>query len=276
MYSLALVFGLIVGLSLGLTGGGGSLFAVPLLVFGLAMSPSDAVAVSLLAVAAVALVGVLRQWRSGLLVPRGAALMAVGGVISAPLGSWLAGMIPAPALLLAFSVLMAFIAVLMWRTAGRTGVGKELPASAGADGGPAGIACRFDPGGRLRLTSRCALGLLLAGVATGILSGLFGVGGGFLVVPALMYATGMGIHRAVSTSLLVIVLVGASGFVAHLAQRPLLDPSMVALFVVGGIAGLEVGGRLARRVSGRRLQRGFAAAIVCVSVFVVTKTMVGV
>jgi uncharacterized membrane protein YfcA len=276
MYFLALVFGIVVGLSLGLTGGGGSLFAVPLLVFGLSVSPSDAVAISLLAVAIVALVGVLRRWRSGLLVPRGAALMAAGGVASAPLGSWLAGVLPGSALMLAFSLLMAFIAILMWRTAGRSGVGKELPTSAEADDGPAGIACRFDPGGRLRLTSRCALGLVAAGVVTGVLSGLFGVGGGFLVVPALIYATGMGIHRAIATSLLVIALIGASGFIAHLAQHPRLDLWMVALFIAGGIAGLEAGGHFMRRLSGRRLQRGFAAAIVCVSVFVITKTLTGV
>jgi uncharacterized membrane protein YfcA len=275
MLFLALAFGTIVGLSLGLTGGGGSLFAVPLLVFGLAVSPSDAVAVSLLSVAVVAFIGVLRRWNSGLLVPRGAALMAAGGVASAPLGSWLAGVLPPMALMLAFALLMAFIAVLMWRTAGRAGVGKEVPDVTGAEADPSGIACRFDPRGRLRLTSRCAFGLIAAGVLTGVLSGLFGVGGGFLVVPALIYATGMSIHRAVATSLLVIVLVGTSGFIAHLAQHPQFEFWTVALFVAGGVVGLEAGGQMARRVSGRRLQRGFAAAIVCVSVFVITKTLTG-
>ena len=274
MYFLALVFGTLVGVSLGLTGGGGSLFAVPLLVFGLSVSPNDAVALSLLSVAVVALIGVLRRWKSGLLVPRGASLMAVGGVVSAPLGSWFAGIVPDSALMFAFALLMAFIAILMWRTAGRFGLGKEVPSESGADDGPSGVACRFDPGGRLRLTSRCALGLVLAGVLTGVLSGLFGVGGGFLVVPALIYATGMSIHRAVATSLLVIVLVGISGFIAHLAQHPQLDPWIVVLFIAGGVVGLEAGVRLAGRLSGRRLQRGFAAAVVCVSAFVVTKTLV--
>jgi hypothetical protein len=91
----------------------------------------------------------------------------------------------------------------------------------------------------------------------------------------LIYATGMGIHRAIATSLLVIVLVSASGFVAHLAQHPQLQPVTLGLFVAGGVAGLEAGGRVARRISGPKLQRGFAAAIVAVSLFVITKTLTG-
>lgn len=274
MLGLALLFGAVVGLSLGLTGGGGSLFAVPLLVFGLAMAPRDAVGVSLIAVGVVALIGVLRRLRSGLLVPRGAGLMAAGGIVTAPLGSWMARQLPESVLMSSFALLMIFIALLMWRTAGRDGVGKEVPAPPDGDELPHGVACRFDPAGRLRVTSRCALGLVGAGALTGVLSGLFGVGGGFLVVPSLVFATGMGIHRAVVTSLLVIVLVSLSGSVSYVVVHPDLPWAITGLFVAGGIAGLEVGGRAAKRVSGPGLQRGFAVAIVAVSVFVIVKTLI--
>jgi len=273
MSLLALLFGGVVGLSLGLTGGGGSLFAVPLLVYGLAMTPRDAVGVSLISVGVVALIGVARRIRSGLLVPRGAALMAVGGAACAPLGSWLAAQLPELILLVAFAILMMFIAVLMWRTAGRPGVGKEVPAQPDGAEGVSSLACRFDPAGKLRVTSRCAIRLIVAGAVTGLFSGLFGVGGGFLVVPALIFTTGMSVHRAVATSLLVIVLISASGSVMYVTTHPSMPWATVALFVAGGIAGLEVGGRLSRRVGGVALQRGFAAAILLVGAFVISKSL---
>lgn len=273
MQGLALLIGMAVGLPLGLTGGGGSLFAVPLLVFGLSMAPHEAVGVSLVAVGAVALIGVARKVRSGLLVARGGALMAAGGMVTAPLGAWLARQLPDAALLIAFALLMLFIAVLMWRTAGRPGVGKEVPAHPDGEAPPHGLTCRFDPAGRLRITSRCAFGLVGAGALTGALSGLFGVGGGFLVVPALIFATGMSIHRAVATSLLVIVLVSASGSLSYALAHPGMPWGQVGLFVTGGIAGLEMGGRMAKRISGPQLQRGFSVTIVAVSLFVIVKTL---
>jgi uncharacterized membrane protein YfcA len=272
MSALAAVFGSVVGLALGLTGGGGSLFAVPLLVFGLSMAPRDAIGASLLSVGAIALLGTVRRIRGGFIVPRAGALMATGGVLCAPFGSWLAQRVPDSALLGGFSLLMVAIAVLMWRNSGRPGNGKEVPAMPREEETPRGIACRFDPRGRLKLTSRCAAGLTVAGALTGLLSGLFGVGGGFLVVPALIFATGMSIHRAVATSLLVIFVVSLSGSIAYLVNRPDVPFGVFAFFVGGGLAGLEVGGRLARRMSGAAMQRGFAVAIVFVGVFVIVKT----
>jgi len=263
-----------VGLSLGLTGGGGSLFAVPLLVYGLALAPHDAIGVSLISVGVIALIGVLRRIQTDLLVPRGAALMAMGGAACAPLGSWLASKLPEPALLIAFSLLMIGIALLMWRTAGRAGVGKEVPSHPDGAEPPSHVACRFDPAGRLRMTSRCALRLMFAGSIVGLFSGLFGVGGGFLVVPALIYTTGMSVHRAVATSLLVIVLVSLSGSAMYVVTHPAIPWGLVASFVAGGVAGLEAGGRLARRVGGVALQRGFAGVIVLVGAFVIARTLI--
>ena len=99
------------------------------------------------------------------------------------------------------------------------------------------------------MTSRCATVLVVAGVATGVLSGLFGVGGGFVVVPALVLFSGMGIHRAVATSLLVIALVSASGVASKLLAGEPLAAGVTGLFVVGGIAGLGLGTVVARKLS---------------------------
>lgn len=269
---LAVAFGAIVGVSLGLTGGGGSIFAVPLLVFGLAVAPDDAVGISLIVVGLVALSGVLRRLRGNVVEFKAAMLMALGGVTVAPFGSWVSRYLQPNVLLGGFAVLMTIVAVLMWRAARQPLKATEIPAPIANDEAVSGAACRFDPRGRLAITSRCALGLVGIGAMTGFLSGLFGVGGGFLIVPALIFATGMGIHRAVSTSLLVIVLISLSGSIAYLLHTPHIPYRLVASFVLGGFAGLELGGRFATRVSGPRLQQGFAAAIVLVGGFVLSQT----
>ncbi len=133
--------------------------------------------------------------------------------------------------------------------------------------------CRRDAQGQLQLTSRCAVLLIALGFTTGILSGLFGVGGGFVIVPALVLFSGMPIHRAVATSLLVIALISVSGIASNLiADRP-LDFHIAAMFTGGGIVGLSMGTQLGRRISGAALQKGFSMAVVAVAVFVVTKSM---
>lgn len=268
MWSLALVFGGVVGLSLGLTGGGGSIFAVPLLVYGLAVPPREAVGVSLAAVGATALVGALERLRARQVEVRPGLLFAVAGMVGAPFGSWLAGQITETLLLLLFAILMLLIAARMWL---KSSVKAETRLPSETAEGPS---CRRDPAGNLLLTSRCAVVLSVVGVLTGVLSGLFGVGGGFVIVPALVMFSGMRIHRAIATSLLVIALISASGVSGHLLADGSISPRMTATFVVGGVAGMFLGSWLARRIAGPALQKGFAAAIVGVAVFVIVRTLV--
>ncbi len=123
------------------------------------------------------------------------------------------------------------------------------------------------------MTSRCAVVLMVAGLVAGLLSGLFGVGGGFVIVPALVLTSGMDIHRAVATSLLVIALVSAAGVASYLAAGRPLPLESTALFVAGGVAGMGLGTLLARRISGPGLQKIFAAAMLLVAVFIVTKSV---
>ena len=123
------------------------------------------------------------------------------------------------------------------------------------------------------MTSRCAKVMVLAGVATGVLSGLFGVGGGFVVVPALILFSGMGIHRAVATSLLVIALVSAAGVASKVLAGEALSAGVTGLFVVGGIVGLGLGTVFARKLSPVKLQKAFAAVIVVVAAFVIVKNV---
>lgn len=262
---LGLLFGLIVGFSLGLTGGGGAIFAVPLLVYGLSIPPRVAVGVSLGAVGLTALAGAISRWRSGQVEAPTGLLFAVAGMLGAPVGAWIANRLPEAVLLSAFAILMLIVAVRMWTKA------DAYPPA--CESSPDGPTCRRDAVGRLDLTTRCAALLAVTGVAVGILSGLFGVGGGFVIVPALVLFSGMPIHRAVATSLLVITLVSASGLAAHLLAGHALSWELVLLFGAGGVAGLLLGNQLGQRLSGPRLQRTFAAAIVVVALFVIGRTI---
>lgn len=272
---LSLTFGVVVGFSLGLTGGGGSIFAVPLLVYGIGVAPSVAVGASLASVGSTALFGMLHRLRAGEVEVKTGLIFSAGGVLGAPVGSWLGGKIPPGALLLAFAGLMTLVAVRMWRKATRSP--EEARAIRAETSGPGaserGPACRRDPQGRLDLSSRCALVLSLVGLATGVLSGLFGVGGGFVIVPALVFFSGMGIHRAVATSLLAITLISSAGLASYLAASRPLPLGITGLFLAGGLGGMWLGTRLGRRLSGPRLQKIFAAAMMLVAAYIVIKNV---
>lgn len=269
MTALSILFGALVGFSLGLTGGGGAIFAVPLLVYAIGLPGSEAVGVSLMTVGVTALVGFIERARRGLVEFPTGLLFAVAGMLAAPIGSWLAGRIPEAVLLSLFAALMVVVAVRMWRQASR----RPEPLAVLEDEN-AGPTCRRDPEGKLRLTSRCALLLVVVGAATGLLSGLFGVGGGFIIVPALVMFSQMGIQRAIGTSLLVITLVALSGTTSYLLAGRELSVAIAALFGLGSIVGLFGGSWLARRLAGPRLEHVFAAAIVMVAGYMLLRTMV--
>jgi len=265
-FILSLLFGAVVGLSLGLTGGGGAIFAVPLLVYGLAIPAQDAVGVSLAAVGATALVGFIFRWSEGQVEISTGLLFALAGMIGAPLGAWIGGLLSEPLLLTLFAGLMVTVAVRLWRKAELSGKNPaESPEQQGT--------CERDPTGSLLLTSNCAILLLSLGAATGVLAGLFGVGGGFVIVPALVLYSGMTIHRAVGSSLLFIALSILSGVVSHEWVGRDVDPTITGLFVLGGIGGLFVGQSIGRRLSGARLQKVFAVAILAVAGFVLFRNL---
>ena len=272
MFLLTIVCGVAVGLSLGLTGGGGSILAVPLLVYVLALPSKEAVSVSLGAVGATSLVGAVQramqgevEWKTGL-------LFAAAGVAGAPVGTWIGGWLPETLLLLLFAVLMVLVAVRMWIRASSSP--EEEPiirTSARPASERTGPACRRDPSGRLPLTSRCLAVLLVAGVVTGVLSGLFGVGGGFVIVPALVLLTSLDIHRAVATSLLVIALVSGAGLAFHVWAGRSVPMETVWPFIAGGVVGLGVGTWAGGRLSPVLLQKIFSVVIVAVALYVIVR-----
>lgn len=269
MSILSVLSGLLVGFALGLTGGGGAIFAVPLLVYGLAVGPREAAGVSLAAVGCTALTGCLQRWRAGHVELGVGLLFALSGMAGAPLGTWLGGLLPDTLLLLLFAVLMTVVAIRLWLQATRRSLAAANPASGSL------LACRRSADGRMHWSARCVALLAVLGFLTGVLSGLFGVGGGFLIVPALVLFSGMAMHRAIGTSLLVIAFVSLSGVAAHLLGGRLLPLGVTALFVLGGMGGVWLGSRLGRRLSGPRLQQIFAGAILTVAAFMIIKTVMG-
>lgn len=266
---LAIFFGAIVGLSLGLTGGGGSIFAVPLLVYGIGMSPVQAVPVSLITVAITALLGVRRTIKDQLFVWQPAIIFAAGGIFGAPLGVTFSRQIDEYWIILGFAILAIIVGSFMWKTASKN------PATATVvrarifnikDDDPV---CRLTPSGELRFSGPCAVVLALVGVCTGILSGLFGVGGGFLIVPALVGITRMGIHRAVATSLGIITVIGFSGAAGALWHSGIMW-GILFPFIAGGAVGMMSGQSLAVRLTGATLQKVFACIIVLVGTGMLT------
>lgn len=268
MFLLSLLFGAFVGLSLGLTGGGGAIFAVPLLIFGLAVEPRQAVGISLTAVGATSAVGFVARWISGQVEIVTGLMFALAGMIGAPIGAWLTGMISQRQLLVLFAFLMIVVATRMWISAHSTRavVTGVLPNDADSP------TCRRDLQGNLYLTSPCALLLIMLGLLTGVLSGLFGIGGGFVIVPALVLFSGMGIHRAIGTSLLVIALVSIAGVAAHIWAGRDIPLDATLYFVAGGVLGMFAGTWAGGYLSGPLLQKVFAAAIIAVAFLVVLRT----
>jgi uncharacterized membrane protein YfcA len=270
MSPLSLIFGAIVGLSLGLTGGGGAIFAVPLLVYGLGIPTKEVVGISLAAVGATSLVGFLHRWMMRQVETRTGVLFAVAGMLGAPVGTWISGLLSDAVLLTLFAGLMIVVAVRLWRQAAKAATAVSACATANVEDGPT---CRRDTSGGLILTSRCAVLLTIVGILTGVLSGMFGVGGGFVIVPALVLFSGMAIHRAVGTSLMVIALVSVSGVASHFWAGRDISLAVASLFVLGGVAGLFAGQRIGRRLSGPALQKVFVVAILFVAAFVIVRNV---
>lgn len=252
---MALLFGSLVGLSLGLTGGGGSMLAVPLLLYGLGLSFRDAVMVSLAVVGLTAVYGSVVQrrkvdWMAG-------AVLGSGGICGAPAGAWLGAKLPETLSLLLFAGLMLIIGLRMWR-------GKD-------DAFHPALRCHRHPDGRLHSGWSCAGKMAVAGVITGVLSGMFGVGGGFLVVPALLAVAALPIERALATSLVGISLVSASAFLANFLMTPSLPCEPAAWFLGGAALGMTAGVRIKDFLPALALRRIFAAMIVFVALWVVWK-----
>jgi uncharacterized membrane protein YfcA len=244
MNALALLGAVGIGLSLGLTGAGGSILTLPVLVYLAGVPPIQAVGLSLLIVGVSALVGAWQRSRAGEVHFKAAGMFALSGAIGAVLGSRFTHLLSPAALMLTFAALMVVI-----------GVRMLMPANAGPQPLP-----ECNP-------ARC----LTAGLFVGALTGFLGVGGGFLLMPALMKFAKLPVKVATGTSLAVIALNCAAGFLSHLRDAP-TPWMMAAVFSLIAALGVWAGGTVASRLPERELKRTFAILVLLTAGFVLWKS----
>ena len=263
---IAAMLGLIVGGILALTGSGGGILAVPLLVFGAHLGVADAAPIALLAVGIAAALGAVLGLRARVVRYKSALLVAAMGVLLSPIGLWLAHRTDNRWLTVVFAVVLLYVT---WTTFRRARGGVSEGAPEGARSAP----CIRDPvTGRFVWTWRCARALALSGSLTGVLSGLLGVGGGFVLVPALQRYTDLEMRSTVATSLAVIALVSASAVMAAIAAGA-LRWNIAVPFTAGALIGM-IGGRGAgARIAGPKLQAGFAVTSALVAIGMIIRAL---
>jgi uncharacterized membrane protein YfcA len=244
MNPVGLLLSLLIGVSLGFFGGGGSILTVPLLVYVFRLEAKMAIASSLLIVAAASASGAVQHWRAGNLRARTGLTFAAAGMLGAYGGGRAAAFVDGAVLLLLFAAMMVLTAIAMWR-------GRRGPEAPSAGRGATGK-------------------LLVQGLAVGGFTGLVGAGGGFLIVPALVLSAGLPMPAAVGTSLLVIVLQSLAGFSGY-ATHVSIDHRLVAAVAACAIAGSFAGSRLVRVVEPVSLRRAFAGFVLAMAVVILVR-----
>ncbi len=230
-------FGVLVGLSLGITGSGGSILAIPFLVYGVGLPMQTALGISLLMVASIALFGAIRQTYEGNVDWRIAILFSLTGMIVSPVVITLSTNIHETFRLLTFAILMLFVS---WRMV--SSLNKHDSSHSPGQIPPASITR-----------------IVLSGASVGALSGFFGVGGGFIIVPQLILLFAKPYAQAVGTSLAIITLVSVSGFTALLAKGMPLDWLLLLPFIIGGLIGMLAPSHFVDKIPERQMKQSFAA-----------------
>ncbi|GAC1325647.1 MAG: hypothetical protein NVSMB25_24310 [Thermoleophilaceae bacterium] len=243
--TIAFLLSMLIGLSLGLLGGGGSILTIPILIYALGVEPKRAIAMSLFVVGATSAVSAFQHALSGRVRVRTAAVFGGAGMAGAFAGGRINRFIPAGFLLAAFAFLMVFMAIAMLR--GR----KEL------EGERASVP---------------VLRVALQGAAVGFLTGLVGAGGGFIVVPALVLLVGLPMREAVATSLLVIALNSFAGFAGSLGHVT-LDWHLTAVVTGAAVAGAVAGTALSGRVPQATLRRMFAWLVLAMAAYMLWRQL---
>ena len=249
MVVIAVVAGAVIGLSLGALGGGGSILAVPVLVYALYLDPQAATTASLIIVGVTAIAAAISHARAGRVEWRAALIFGALGIPASIGGSVLNRAVDPQVLLLAFAALMLVAAAAMYR---RSRASEQPPTTPSHTG--------VTP----------VVRVVVVALVVGFLTGFLGVGGGFLIVPALVLAMGFGMPTAVGTSLVIISITSLAAFVERLGHGAIAWDVIVP-FTAAATAGSLIGKRLSERVSGATLTRAFAVLLVLVAGYVAVR-----
>ncbi len=250
--AIALALGAVIGVLLGLLGGGGSILAVPALVYAVGLDVQQAIPISLIVVGVASAVGAVPKLRAHQVQWRLAGVFAAAGIPATFAGSALGRHLPQSAVLIGFAAVMIAAGIRMLLDNGDTGIACKT--------GESGINWR-----------RCTSRAVPAGLAVGLLTGVFGVGGGFLIIPALVLLLGLEMPIAVGTSLVIIVANSAAGLVSHLNGTS-IDWPVTITFAATAIAGSLLASQFGTRLDTGRLQKWFAYLVFAVATYVVIDT----
>lgn len=257
---LSALLGSLVGLSLGLTGGGGVVVALPLLIYGLHFNYHQATVFSLIVVGATALFGALVQTGKGQVQWLIGLLLGCGGIPTISIGKWVSSKVDSHLLMLLFTLLMGLVAFrMLFRGHSTTPPLTDQNKDSSEE--------------RTPLSSGRILILLLCGGIVGVLSGTFGIGGGFFLVPALDFFLKLPIKQAMATSLVGIFIIAASGFANNFEVIGTIDPWIGSLFFLGSIGGIVLGSRVKEFISERALEKIFGVYILGMTFFVLFKNI---
>jgi uncharacterized membrane protein YfcA len=288
LLAAAIPLGLLIGLALGALGGGGSILTVPALVYVLGQDPRTATTSSLLIVGATSLIALIPHARAGRVRFGQGLLFGALGTAGSLAGTALSATVPPQVLLTAFAALMLLVAVLMLRRSSRTTGGRRADDdAAGTDRAAAADGAGFGDPSLVPLATlhplTCACPrlakLLVTATVVGAMTGFFGVGGGFVLVPALVLALAFPMPVAVGTSLLVIAVNSATALAGRLAgpgSQPAgarLDWAVIAVFTAAAVLGSLAGSRVASRTNPTRLARAFAVLLVAVALYTAARSI---
>jgi uncharacterized membrane protein YfcA len=259
--------GFLIGVSLGALGGGGSILAVPILVYAAGESPQAATTTSLIVVGAASLFGMFTHWRAGRVRVLPGVMFGLAGVGGSVIGTRLNHSVDPNVLLLAFAALMVIAAWRMWVNQTEPGAGDEdfelypEPEPEPEPGGSVQVLTRS------RVTVTVVAKVLVAGTIVGFITGFFGVGGGFVVVPALVLALDFEMPEAVGTSLLVIAINSAVALAGRVGTTT-IDWGVAAPFTIAALLGVSVGKNIADRLPTVTLVRWFVGLLVVLAAYV--------
>lgn len=249
---LSLLFGSLIGLSLGSLGAGGAILVLPALIYGLAVEPKEAVVAGLLIVGFTSLYSAILHWRWGHVRISTACLFAITGAVGAYQGAWLSQLVSEIVLLVCLAVIMAAAGTMMLRNSSQ----DEMQSSAST-----------------RSLWPSFLLVLACGYVVGLMTGFLGIGGGFLIVPALIFFAKIPIKHAVGTSLVVITINCASGYIAHSPHS--VDWNLIIPFLVGSFSVSIFASRFTHSVKPHTLKKMFAYLILAVSCFILVSNVIG-